>query len=70
MVSIKEKSLRDMDFEEVSIKYENLFSNLIWNENYKKINNDYRNKYQIFIRHKDKWYDSPSAMWRDKIAYW
>jgi hypothetical protein len=29
MVSIKEKSLRDMDFEEVSIKYENLFSNLI-----------------------------------------
>ncbi|MFA5917469.1 MAG: hypothetical protein WC850_04540 [Candidatus Gracilibacteria bacterium] len=69
MVSIKEKSLRDMDFEEVSIKYENLFSNLIGNENYKKINNDYRNKYQIFIRHKDKGYDSPSAMGRDKIAY-
>lgn len=69
MANIKEKSIRDMDFEEISIKYENLFSKIIWNELFKKINDEYRNKYQIFIRYKNEWYDSPSAMWRDKIAY-
>lgn len=69
MANIKEKSIRDMDFEEISIKYENLFSKIIWNELFKKINYEYRNKYQIFIRFKNEWYDSPSAMWRDKIAY-
>lgn len=70
MPNLKEKSLRDMDFEEISIKYENLFSSIIWEENFKKLNDDYRLKYQNFIRYKEKWYDSPSAMWRDKIAYW
>ena len=69
MANIKEKSIRDMDFEEISIKYENLFSKIIWNELFKKINDEYRNKYQIFIRYKNEEYDSPSAMWRDKIAY-
>lgn len=69
MPNIKEKSIRDMDFEEISIKYENLFSKIIWSDLFKKINDDYRNKYQIFIRYKNEWYDSPSAMWRDKIAY-
>lgn len=69
MVNIKEKSIRDMDFEEISIKYENLFSKIIWDEIFKKINDTYRNKYQTFIRYKNKWYDSPSAMGRDKIAY-
>jgi hypothetical protein len=69
MANIKEKSIRDMDFEEISIKYENLFSKIIWNELFKKINDEYRNKYQIFIRYKNEGYDSPSAMWRDKIAY-
>lgn len=69
MPKIKEKSLRDMDFEEISIKYENLFLDIIWKELYYKINNEYRNKYQTFIRYKEKWYNSPSAMWRDKIAY-
>lgn len=69
MANIKEKSIRDMDFEEISIKYENLFSKIIWNDLFKKINDEYRNKYQIFIRYKNEWYDSPSAMWRDKIAY-
>jgi len=69
MVNIKEKFIRDMDFEEISIKYENLFSNIIWNDLFKKINDEYRNKYQIFIRYKNKWYDSPSSMWRDEIAY-
>lgn len=70
MSNKKEKSLRDMDFEELSIKYETLFLNLIWEELFNKINEEYRSKYQTFIRYKEKWYDSPSAMWRDKIAYW
>lgn len=65
----KEKSLRDMDFEEVSIKYEQLFQSIIWEREFKDISDEYRNKYQNFIRYKEKWFDSPSAMWRDKIAY-
>ena len=69
MAQVKEKSIRDMDFEEISIKYENLFSKIIWNKLFKKINIEYRNKYQIFIRFKNEWYTSPSAMWRDQIAY-
>jgi hypothetical protein len=67
---MKEKSLRDMDFEEVSIKYEILFAEVIWKELFKKINDENRNKYQNFIRYKEKWYKSPTAMWRDQIAYW
>lgn len=69
MKRIKDKSLRDMDFEEVSIKYENLFISIIWEKLFKKINEEYRNKYINFIRYKEKWYDSPTSMWRDKIAY-
>lgn len=65
----KEKSIRDMDFEEISIKYEKLFAKIIWIKLFKIMSDNYRNKYQTFIRYKEEWYDSPSAMWRDKIAY-
>lgn len=70
MATNKEKSLRDMDFEEVLIRYETLFKDIIWDNVFNIISSDYRNKYQIFIRHKEKWYSSPTAMWRDQIAYW
>lgn len=70
MPNIKEKSLRDMDFEEVSIKYENLFAEVIWKELFKKINEEYRNKYQIFIRYKNDAYNSPSSMNRNESDYW
>ncbi|NUJ98191.1 hypothetical protein HGA92_05405 [Candidatus Gracilibacteria bacterium] len=69
MPNIKEKSLRDMDFEEVSIKYENLFAEVIGKELFKKINEEYRNKYQIFIRYKNDAYNSPSSMNRNESDY-
>jgi len=49
-----EKSLRDMDFEEVSVKYESIFGGIIGIDIFNRINEEYRQKYKKFIVHKNK----------------
>jgi len=65
----KPKSLRDMDLNEVTILYKMLFHGIIVESIFNKIALNYQKKYNIFIEYKNKGYNSPSAMGRDKIAY-
>jgi hypothetical protein len=67
--SNKLKSLRDMDLNEVTILYKDLFKETIKDSIFNKISSDYQKKYNTFAEFKYKGYNSPSAMGRDKIAY-
>lgn len=69
MYKEKLKSLRDMDLNEVTMMYKNLFADIISEDTFNKIAHSYQNKYNKFLDFKNKGYNSPTAMGRDKIAY-
>jgi hypothetical protein len=69
MAKNKLKSLRDMDLNEVTILYKTLFKEIVKDSVFNKIASDYQQKYNTFLEFKNKQYNSPSSMGRDKIAY-
>jgi len=58
-----------MDLNEVTILYRNLFENMFQADIFEKISLSYQCKYNTFLEFKNKGYNSPTAMGRDKIAY-
>lgn len=69
MNNIKLKSLRDMDLNEVSLLYRNIFKDILKDNKFQSIEKTYQEKYNKFIQYKYKNYKSPTAMGRDQIAY-
>jgi hypothetical protein len=63
------KSLRDMDLNEATLLYKNIFENILGKNLFEEITNNYQIKYNKFLEFKNKGYNSPTAMGRDKIAY-
>lgn len=63
------KSLRDMDLNEVSLLYKNIFKEILPEDSFKSIIDIYQAKYNKFLEYKFKNYTSPTAMGRDQNAY-
>lgn len=71
MFNFEEKRLDEMEFVEISSRYQTIFSDLIWKNKFEKIEKENYDKYKLLQEYinkgyKFKWW----AMWRSPITYW